>query len=125
MQQTLAPRKIDISPFPADMGCHIAERYLIKNSPDQLPPKCYLCPFPAIRGRCLYDVNHSTKELLKNHKVILQIFDTQDSGLQLSDICEKFSEQSPHTIKNWLYSKDNILKTFKIYEPIFPFLAYI
>jgi len=96
----------------ADTGCEIATNYLGTQS------QCLQCPFPL----CLQEIHHSTKQLLLNNKLITEIYKLSKEGMELSDICERYPDQSPHTIRNWLNCQKKIQRTINTLRWAIPYL---
>ena len=109
LQQTLVK---ELNGHPADIGCEIATSYLNEQS------SCCDCPF----RKCLKEIHHSTKQLLLNNEIIIEIYRLSKQGMELSDICERYSDQSPHTIRNWLNCQKKIQKTINSLRWAIPYL---
>lgn len=102
--QHVATQKVDEHPI--DTGCEIAL-------------KCTECPLPI----CIQDeIKYPTKQLLRNSETIEQVFKLKQHNIPLSEICNKFPNQSPFTIKGWLTHQIKIQNTINRFRWAIPFL---
>lgn len=114
LPQALA-RKTD--EHPADLGCEAATKYL-RGQGIYEPSFCHKCPFIF----CIADIRNQTKQLLKNSKVIEDVFKLNKQEKPFCEISELYHEHSPHTIRNWINHQSQIQKTINKFRWAIPHL---
>lgn len=109
MQQTLTK---ELNGHPIDLGCEIATNYLGHQS------HCVTCPWI----KCIKEIHYSTRQLLLNSEIIIEIYRLSKEGMDFCDICELHPDQSPHTIRNWLNCQKKIQKTINNLRWAIPYI---